>query len=195
MAAAISLFQFQRRKSFWVGEVLNFWFKTLSPEDWFRQSDNVDAQIQRRFAGLHRAARSGAVDEWSSAPESALARIIVLDQFSRNLHRDSAGAFGADPIALRAASHALARRFDFCVCEEWRSFFYMPFMHAEDLAAQKRSVALFKARLPHTNNLKFARIHRNVIARFGRFPHRNDILGRRSTNEERAFLKAGGFNP
>lgn len=120
---------------------------------------------------------------------------MLLDQFSRNLFRDTPRAFAQDPHALSLARDAIDRRFDMIADPQARAFFYMPFMHSESLAAQEECVRLFKARKPQGNNVAFAIQHRDIIRRFGRFPHRNHILGRQSTPAERAYLAAGGFNP
>lgn len=175
--------------------VLHFWFEETKPYQWFRRDDAFDLAIKTRFGALHDAAKAGRLDVWRAHPVYSLSLIIILDQFSRNLYRDTPQAFAQDPQALDVAREALSRRFDRLVNDQRRAFFYMPFMHAEDLSVQEESVALFKAQLPRTNNLPFAIEHRNIVKRFGRFPHRNKTLGRKSTPEEIAFLKAGGFNP
>lgn len=153
---------------------------------------------RKRARALRRASpRCGGAkaEVWLAHPRYALALIIVLDQFSRNIYRDEARAFAEDGHALDAARTALRRRFDLLCAAKERAFFYMPFLHAEDLETQEQSVAIFKARLPGSSNLPFAIEHFEIIRRFGRFPHRNRLLGRSSTPEEIAFLKAGGFNP
>lgn len=175
--------------------VLRFWFEETRPWQWWRRDDDFDAEVRRRFGALLAAAKEGGLDVWRAHPRHALARIIVLDQFSRNIFRDRPAAFAADAIALAAARDALARRFDKLYSEPQRAFFYMPFMHAEVLAVQEECVALFKANLPGGANLPFAVEHRDIVRRFGRFPHRNRILGRKSTPEEIVFLREGGFNP
>ena len=175
--------------------VLNFWFVETRPYQWFRRDAAFDAVCAQRFSGLHAAARTGALDAWRAHPRHALARILILDQFSRNLYRDDPRAFAQDGLAVDAAEDAVRRRFDQLYPPKERAFFYMPFMHSEDLAVQERSVALFKARLPGTMNMPYALEHWRIVKRYGRFPHRNRILGRRSTPAEIAFLKAGGFNP
>ncbi len=175
--------------------VLHFWFEETKPYQWFRRDDAFDDAIKRRFGALHDAAKAGRLDVWRAHPVYSLSLILILDQFSRNLYRDTPEAFAQDDQALGCAREALARRFDHLVNEQRRAFFYMPFMHAEDLSVQEESVALFKAQLPTTMNLPFAIEHRDIVRRFGRFPHRNKVLGRESTLEEIAFLRAGGFNP
>lgn len=175
--------------------VLSFWFEGTKPWRWFRRDRAFDAEIRRRFDALYRAALMGRLEVWRAHPRFVLALIILLDQFSRNIHRDTPRAFAADAHALEVAEDAIRRRFDLLFPAKERAFFYMPFMHSEDLETQERSVALFKARLPGSMNLPFAVEHYEIVRSFGRFPHRNRILGRKSTPEEIAFLKAGGFNP
>lgn len=175
--------------------VLSFWFDETKPYQWFRRDGAFDAHVRARFGTLHESGAARRLEVWRAHPHHSLALIILLDQFSRNIHRDTARAFVADGQALEAAREALRRRFDLLYAARERAFFYMPFMHAEDLETQKESVAIFKARLPGSGNLPFAIEHYEIIRRFGRFPHRNRILGRQSTPEEIAYLKAGGFNP
>jgi uncharacterized protein (DUF924 family) len=175
--------------------VLRFWFEESKPYQWFRRDNAFDDAIKSRFGRLHRAASEGRLEVWRAHPVYALSLIILLDQFSRNMFRGDVRTFAQDDHALDVAREAIARRFDQRVDAKRRAFFYMPFMHAESLAVQEDSVALFKARLPSTMNVPFAIEHRDIVKRFGRFPHRNKMFGRRSTPEEVAFLKAGGFNP
>lgn len=177
------------------GDVLSFWFAPKNRDFWFRKSAAFDAEIRSRFHAAHAAATAGALDAMRAAPREALALVILLDQFSRNLNRKSAAAFAADDAARRLSDEAIARRFDMIADDKARGFFYLPFMHSESIADQERSVALYKARLPAAgSNLRYALLHRDVVARFGRFPHRNAALGRMSTPAEIAFLKAGGFS-
>ncbi len=175
--------------------ILHFWFVEAKPYQWFRRDKAFDQTIRERFGALHKAAKARRLDVWRAHPRQSLALIILLDQFSRNLYRDDARAFAQDPLALSFARDALRRRFDQLYAPREQAFFYMPFMHAEDLSVQEECVRLFKARLPATGNLSYAIEHRDIVKRFGRFPHRNKVLGRASTPEEIAFLKAGGFNP
>lgn len=175
--------------------ILNFWFKEHGRNDWFARRRSFDAQVRRRFWAAFEAARAGRLGAMRAAPESALALSILLDQFSRNLFRDDPHAFEQDEKARLIAHEALSRRFDMIMPGKRRAFFYMPFMHSEALADQDLCVALFKARMPASFNLRYAKDHRAIVARFGRFPHRNRILGRQSTPEEIAYLEAGGFNP
>jgi uncharacterized protein (DUF924 family) len=175
--------------------VLSFWFDETKPAQWFRRDGVFDAACAKRFGALHEAASDGVLDVWRAKPRNALARILILDQFSRNIFRDTPEVFAQDPIALAAARDAVARRFDMLFPPRWRAFFLMPFMHSEDLDAQRDSVRHFMTRRSNRGNLRYAIIHRDIIERFGRFPHRNAILGRASTPEEIQFLNRGGFNP
>ena len=175
--------------------ILSFWFNETKPYQWFRRDRAFDQNVKTCFGAIHEAARHGRCDVWCAHPRHALSLIILLDQFSRNIYRDDPRAFAQDKVALNAAREAIRRRFDQLYAPKEQAFFYMPFMHAEDLAVQEESVALFKARLPGTMNVPYAVQHRDIIKRFGRFPHRNKCLGRQYTSEEIAFLKAGGFNP
>jgi len=172
--------------------ILAFWLEA-GPKNWWGKDDAFDAEIAERFGDIHADAMAGRLDAWPLTANGALALIIVLDQFSRNLFRDDARAFAADHIALAMADAALAESFDHQVENALRAFFYLPFMHSERLADQERCVALFETLAGAEENLKFAIIHRDVIARFGRFPHRNAVLGRTTTPEEQAFLDSGGF--
>lgn len=171
--------------------VLNFWFNELTPKDWFVKSDEVDASITSRFSDLHLALSRGVGDEWRATPEARLALTIVFDQFPRNIYRGSPLAFATDGLALKEAKAALAMGADKAVAEDRRVFFYMPFEHAENIAEQERCVALFEA-LGNANYLDYANQHHDIIARYGRFPHRNPIVGRASTEEEKAYLAEPG---
>ncbi|MDA8444226.1 DUF924 family protein [Paracidovorax valerianellae] len=171
--------------------VLSFWFEDSTPQQWFAKDDAFDAAIRQRFANLHHEAAQAQLWPWRTTPSGRLAEILVLDQFSRNLHRDSAQAFVCDGMALVLAQEAVAAQADAALPVDWRAFVYMPYMHSESLAVQDESVALF-TRLGNPNNLDFAVRHRDIVARFGRFPHRNAVLGRASTAEETAFLREPG---
>jgi uncharacterized protein (DUF924 family) len=180
--------------AFWFGIPGDPWFCQPRPE-WFRKDAAFDERIRREFAPLREALSAGDHRDWLEAPRSALALVIVLDQFSRNLFRGDARAFAEDARARSAADEAVRRGFDTLVTPVERSFFYLPFMHSEDLGDQERSVALFEAlagRDANSSGLDYARRHRDIIARFGRFPHRNAALGRPSTPEEVAFLAEPG---
>ncbi|GJL93139.1 DUF924 family protein [Hyphococcus sp.] len=175
--------------------ILRFWFEKSKPYQWFRRDDAFDAAIKSRFDAMHKAASEGRLEVWRAHPAHSLSLIILLDQFSRNLYRDTPRAFAQDDHALEIAREAIRRRFDQRVDAKRQAFFYMPFMHAERLSVQEECVDLFKARLPGTMNVPFAIEHRDIVKRFGRFPHRNKVLGRQSTTEEISFLLEGGFNP
>lgn len=174
--------------------ILHFWFEETKPYQWFRRDEAFDNAIRTRFGALHEAAKAGKLDVWRAHPRHSLALIILLDQFSRNLYRGDARAFAQDAQALDVAREAIRRRFDKLFDAKARAFFYMPFMHAEDKGVQDECVALFTAQLPDTYNVPFAVEHRDIVKRFGRFPHRNKVLGRASTPEEIQFLAHGGFS-
>ncbi|MDH3194921.1 MAG: DUF924 domain-containing protein [Hyphomicrobiales bacterium] len=173
-------------------DIIAFW-REAGPEKWFTRDAAFDAEIADRFSALHGAAADGGRDEWAQSPAGALALILVLDQFSRNLHRGSALAFASDPKALQIAETALARGDDHAVSKDLQVFFYMPFEHSESLADQRMAIRLTHA-MQNADYLKYAHTHHDVIRRFGRFPHRNTVLGRHTTAAEKAFLEAGGFS-
>ena len=183
--------------------VLDFWF--LPPDnpahgqaraEWFRKDDAFDAQIRERFGALIDTAIAGGLREWEDTPRGALARILVLDQFTRNVHRGTPRAFAGDAQALVLAQALTEDGRDQQLDPMLRSFVYMPFEHAEDLAMQARAVELFQllsqAHAGFESMLDYAQRHQEVIARFGRFPHRNAILGRASTAEEATYLQQPG---
>ena len=174
-------------------EIVSFW-RGAGPEKWYVKDDAFDADIRARFAAAHEAAARGQLWAWEETPQGALALLLLLDQFPRNLFRGSAHAFATDSAALAVADRAIARGHDAATDGPLRQFFFLPHMHAEDLAAQRRCVAAFEKLGPDfEKNLAYARAHLDIIERFGRFPHRNPVLGRRTTAEEQAFLDAGGF--
>lgn len=174
-----------------IADVLAFW-RGAGPEKWFKKDSAFDAEIRSRFLDTYNAAAAGARSEWESTAEGALALVIVLDQFPRNMFRGSADAFAADPLARQIADRAIARGFDRAVPQGNRQFFYLPFEHSEALADQERCIALFRA-TGNAELLKWAELHADIIRRFGRFPHRNAALGRTTTPDEQAFLDGGGF--
>jgi len=171
--------------------VLDFWFGEVSPEKHFARDAALDTEIGRRFGVLRDEVLAADAAGWRDNPETMLAAIILLDQFSRNIHRDTAQAFAADPLALALAHEAIARGWDETIDPARRAFLYMPLMHAEDPAVQHESIACF-TRLGNAENLRYAREHAAVIERFGRFPSRNVALGRASTPEEQAWLSQPG---
>ena len=190
-------------------EVRGYWFAdALGDPDkaqrrldfWFRSSRETDEEIERRFSPALKAASEGLLAHWEAAPHSSVALVVVLDQFPRNIHRGTAAAFSHDAHALAVARRGLAARHARALTIPEQAFLLMPFQHAEDLAVQRESVALFERLAADAaaqwrgfaeGNLKYARLHLEIVERFGRFPHRNAILGRPSTPAEKAFLDAG----
>ena len=170
--------------------VLDFWFDEVGRERWFAKSDALDARLAKRFAALHRDLLVARAEAWRDSPEHLLAAVIVLDQFSRNLHRGSARAFAADPIALELAMLGLDRGWDGAMTSDRRQFLLLPLMHSEQLADQQRALVEF-AKLGDPGVLAFAKQHHDQIVRFGRFPGRNAALGRRTTAEEQDALDGG----
>ncbi|MEM6746652.1 MAG: DUF924 family protein [Pseudomonadota bacterium] len=170
-------------------DVLHFWLRELEPEQHFRRDDAVDEMIRTRFGSLHDELSKGVPQTWLKTPQTALAAVIVLDQFSRNLFRGDGRAFATDEEALRVARIAVGRGDLDRVSDREAYYFIMPYMHAEEVATIEECEALFERRLPDGNGAKFARLHRDSVARFGRYPARNEALGRESTPEELAFLK------
>ena len=170
--------------------VLRFWFDEVGKERWFVKDDRLDAEIASRFGALRDAVLASKAAGWRGSVETMTAAIILTDQFSRNIHRGKRRAFEADPLALELALEALDKGWSHSAPKDWRAFLLMPLMHSEHLSVQERSVAEFR-RLGDPLNLDFAIQHRDQITRFGRFPGRNQALGRVSTPEERAALEAG----
>lgn len=170
--------------------VLDFWFDEVGRERWFAKSDPLDARIRTRFGALHGDVLATKAKAWRETPDHLLAAIIVLDQFSRNLHRGSAKAFAADPIALGLTRLALERACDAGMTPAQRQFLLMPLMHSEAIADQERALLEF-AKLGDANVLDFAQRHRDQIDKFGRFPGRNAALGRRTTSAEQDALEDG----
>ena len=169
--------------------ILAFW-REAGPEKWYKKDAAFDDDIRTRFLPTYEAAAAGKLSEWERTPEGALALLITLDQFPRNMFRGSARAFAADPLAREIAGRAIAQGFDLHFPNE-RTFFYLPFEHSEQLADQERCIALSRA--AGADALKWAELHADIIRKFGRFPHRNAILGRATTADEQAFLDSGGF--
>lgn len=168
-------------------DIIHFWFEEITPAMWWQKDLDFDAMIQKRFADVHAQANSGELHEWRKTPQGRLAEIIVLDQFSRNMFRDKPASFASDSLALVLAQEAIARGDDKRLSDVERSFLYMPFMHSESLPIHDIAIILYKEN-GLENNLDFEIQHRNIIAKFGRYPHRNAILNRQSTAEEIAFL-------
>ena len=171
-------------------DVLVFWFDELTPRDWFTRNDDVDAAIVARFKALHEALAAERPSEWTQGPEAFLALIIVLDQFPRNIWRGSAHAFATDPLALSLSRRFRDEGFAEGLDDERKLFAYLPFEHSEVMADQEEAVRLLGAL--EGGYGEYAIKHRDVIERFGRFPHRNAALGRKNTREEQEWLDAGG---
>lgn len=192
-----------------ITDIHDFWFGELAGDGmpdpaqdklWFTKRPETDALITERYGELLSQAASGALDHWAKTDHGLMALVLLLDQFSRNIHRDSPAAFAADDKALALALAAINAGRDASLPLIHRVFLYLPLEHAEDLAMQERCVLLFEALVEENDSERvrgfavYARAHRDVIARFGRFPHRNRVLGRATTEEERAYLQAhGGF--
>jgi uncharacterized protein (DUF924 family) len=172
-------------------DVLAFW-RAAGPDRWFDKDAAFDAEIATRFLPTYEAAAAGRLDHWEATPETTLALLLVLDQFPRNMFRGSARTFAADPVARAVAERAVARGDDVRIAMPERMFFYLPFEHSEEPADQQRCVELNRAR-GDADSLKWALLHADIIGRFGRFPHRNAVLGRATTPAEQAFLDDGGF--
>ncbi len=172
-------------------DVLDFWFKETAKEQWFKKDDDFDETIRNRFGETVEAALSGKLNEWANDDDGALALIITLDQFARNLFRDSPKAFAGDPLALKLTLAAIEDGYLDRNEIDHRYFLLMPMMHSEEIEIQDASLPLFKEHAPEMA-YDYAVKHRDIIVKFGRYPHRNEVLGRSSTPEEIAFLKEPG---
>jgi len=171
--------------------VLDFWFREIQPAQWWKVDAAFDELVRTRFGALHRSACQAELFGWRTTHEGRLAEVIALDQFSRNIHRGTPGAFAADPLALALAQEAVAAGADLALPVEQRAFLYMPWMHSESRAIHAAGEALMRERAPrHTYDYELK--HKAIVDRFGRYPHRNAILGRESTPEELEFLKQPG---
>jgi uncharacterized protein (DUF924 family) len=175
-------------------DVLNFWFSDEGEALWFRSTEPFDREIRDNFELLWRQGRDGKLSPWTQTPEGSLALVILLDQLPLNMFRDQPQSFASEQASRDVAHRAIEKGFDKQLDERQKCFLYMPFMHSEDLPDQNRSVALLEA-AGMTESLRWAKHHRDIVARFGRFPHRNQILNRESTREELDWLGSGGFNP
>ncbi|MCH2546478.1 MAG: DUF924 domain-containing protein [Alphaproteobacteria bacterium] len=169
-------------------DVLKFWLEDATYSQWFARDDVFDASIRKRFSQTHAAAITAELWHWRRSPQGRLAEIIVIDQFSRNLHRNSAQAFAYDSMALALAQEAIENGDDEKLDKVQRRFLYMPFMHSESAIIHEVAMQLFTA-IDDENTLKYEKLHKKIIDKFGRYPHRNAVLGRKSTKEEEAFLK------
>lgn len=170
--------------------VIDYWFTELSPKQWWVKDEAFDEQLRTRFAELNAQAARSELFEWRQSPEGRLAEIIVLDQFSRNMYRDTPAAFATDPLSLCLAQHAVALGVDQQLSAVQRAFLYMPYMHSESVRIHEVAVGLYQD--APKDNLDFELRHKAIIDRFGRYPHRNAILGRTSTEEELTFLSEPG---
>ena len=175
--------------------VVRFWCETCKPEEWYVQSDDLDATIRARFGDLVTEAQNGGLADWEETAEGTLALLILIDQFARNIHRGSDQSFAGDPRGRAITRRAVARDFDLAYPMPERQFFLMPLMHSEDLDDQDDGVRLMADRLGPEGfrNLLHAWVHREVIRRFGRFPYRNAALGRETTSDEAHWLENGGY--
>ena len=172
-------------------EIINFWFNELTPKQWFIKDAHVDKIITERFSSVHAMAKNNELSSWRKEPLGRLAEIIILDQFSRNIFRNDSRSFSQDPQALALAQEAIELGIDQSLTISQKPFLYMPFMHSESLAMHERAMELFSVKdLEH--NLEYEKKHFSIIKNFGRYPHRNEILGRISTKEEMEFLKEPG---
>lgn len=172
-------------------EINTYWLNEIGPKGWYEKSDAVDQTIRNRFMSAWERAEALAAD-WTGTPEGALAALILTDQFPRNMFRGDARSFDTDALARQIATESIDAGHDMATPEPQRQFFYLPYEHAEDLDDQNRAVSLFAERMPG-ENLRHAELHRDTIARFGRFPWRNEVLGREPTEGERRLMEAGGY--
>jgi uncharacterized protein (DUF924 family) len=175
--------------------ILNYWLDEVGPKGWYQGSDELDAQIRDKFLDSWQGAMEGRHAMWLTYPSGALAYVVLLDQFPRNMFRGSERAFASDKVALAAAKQAVNRGWDMKIDEPARQFFYLPMMHSESLCDQDRCIRLMSDRMPVSGggNLTHAQAHREIIRRFGRFPYRNDALSRRTTDAEAEFMQTGGY--
>ena len=178
-----------------IERVLSFWIDEVGPGGWYQPGDALDARIRSQFLGLWEDAVAGKLDRWITSPKGALALIILLDQFPRNMFRGEGAAFRSDPLALGFAKRAIGLRHDRRTPEPQRQFFYLPLMHSENLPDQERCVRMIMLGMPECgdDNLPHAVKHREVIRKFGRFPSRNAALGRSDTDAELAYRAEGGY--
>lgn len=173
-------------------DILGFW-RDAGPDRWYTRDDAFDAEMRRHYLDLWRKAAAGELSSWEASDDGALALVIVLDQFPRNMFRGDAQTYASDALAREVAQRAISRSVDARVDPALRQFLYLPFMHSEQLPDQLRCIELSR-QAGDTENLKWAEHHADIIRRFGRFPHRNRILGRATTPDEQAFLDKDGFS-
>ncbi|MQY41616.1 DUF924 family protein [Epibacterium sp. SM1969] len=176
-------------------QILEFWLDKVGEKGWYIQDTALDSEIRQQFQSTWEAACAGKFSMWMTYPSGALAYLILTDQLPRNMFRGDARAFETDGLARAVAKAALDKKWDLKIDEPARQFFYLPLMHSENLVDQERCVRMFMERMPKhgLGNLLHARAHREVIRLFGRFPYRNDALGRNSSNAERDYVDAGGY--
>jgi uncharacterized protein (DUF924 family) len=172
-------------------DILRFW-RDAGPDRWFNRDDGFDRELTSRFLATWEIASRGGLSAWEATDEGALALVIVLDQFPRNMFRNDPRTYASDPLAREVARRAIARGRDLNLDPDLRSFLYLPFEHSENAADQTTSVELFRT-LGNADSLKWAEHHAEIIGRFGRFPHRNQLLNRTTTPDEQSFLDNGGF--
>ena len=169
-------------------DVYSFWFEQCSPNQWFKKDAGFDRALRKRFTQTHEMAVNGELSHWRSEPKGALSEILVLDQLSRNMFRDTPKAFASDNLALCLAQHAVEKGFDKQLDDTERGFLYMPYMHSESAVIHQHAERLFRG----LKNYNYELAHKKIIDRFGRYPHRNEILGRESSEEELLFLQQPG---
>jgi len=176
-------------------DILAFWLDEVGPDGWYKQDEALDQDIRDRFLTAWEGQMQGRYGLWLTYPSGTLAYIVLADQWPRNRVRGQGTAFASDRIALAAAKQAIHRGWDMRIDEPSRQFFYLPLMHSENLCDQDRCVRLMKERMPASgdSNLMHAKVHREVIRQFGRFPYRNDALSRKTTEAEKAFISDGGY--
>lgn len=172
-------------------DIISFWFSEITPKDWFKKSDTFDQLIYQRFSTVYEAAIQNELYQWRETAEGCLAEIIVLDQFSRNMFRDSPKAFEFDSLAVSLTQSAIIRELDHQLAVDKRKFLYMPLMHSESLLVHEQALQMFSQQ-GLEDNYDYEVRHRDIIKQFGRYPHRNKILGRKSTKQEEAFLTQPG---
>ncbi|PTV97103.1 uncharacterized protein (DUF924 family) [Rhodobacter aestuarii] len=175
-----------------IKDLIAFWHDDVGAERWYNSTPELDEEILSRYSALWQKAQAGGCDDWAETPVGALALVILFDQLPRNMFRGSRQAFATDAQALKVATMAVEKGFDMQIEDPLRQFFYVPFMHSEKIADQEKGVLLAEERMPD-EHLQHAKAHHAIIARFGRFPWRNELVGRYSSDEEAAFLWAGGY--
>lgn len=177
-------------------EILEFWFGELEPKDWFRGGERVDDLVRERFLAVWERAAEGKFADWTETPDGTLALVLVLDQFPRNMFRGSGRSFDSDQLARDTVNAAIDAGVDMEIHEDRRMFLYMPLMHSETMADQDRCLELVRTKFSTVNAQTelHSKAHREVIRRFGRFPYRNEALGRASTSEEEEWMAAGGYD-